>query len=94
MAILIVASTVFSILDRGLFGRGATISDGSVPPPSAVAHDHDLCVVFHANPGLPQSPSHLRERTTAAASVPPAAPFTPAFRERNRTCQSRAPPLA
>ncbi len=94
LAIVIVVGAMFPILDRGLFNPRAALTDGSAPVSGVLTHDHDLCVVFHANPGLPQAPPPLREVATAMAAPPLGGRTTGGAQPRTTTCRPRAPPLA
>lgn len=94
LAIVIGVGAVFPILDRGLFNPRTALTDGSSPVSGVVSHDHDLCVVFHANPGLPQAPPPLREVANAMAPPTFGGRSVPSAPPRRTTCHPRAPPLA
>ncbi|MBI4544211.1 MAG: hypothetical protein HY703_03345 [Gemmatimonadetes bacterium] len=94
-AIVPALSVAVPSLDRELYAnRPELVSPAKAPAPVAAAHDHALCVLLSASPGLPAAPPVAqgagapRRAGVSADGAPPHVTANPA------SSLPRAPPLA
>ncbi len=91
-ALLVALSVAVPLLDRGMFSEPISIAGPHEHLPGVAGHDHAICVVYHANPGVPTVPTAPRRGTSAEVRIALQVPSTrddasPLLRPR-----TRAPP--